>query len=85
MPINLKRKIPTKQHCVTCHQDVGDEAIICQWCSMWEHRICASVSVKEYDILSNSCNKIMFFCIVCCPKVPLALKLRQKHFFDCRM
>ena len=63
---------------MTCHQDVRDEAILCHWCSMWEHRIYVSVSVKEYDILSNVCNKIMFFCNVCCPKVPLALKLKDK-------
>ena len=35
------------------------------------------MSVKEYDVLRNSCNKIMFFCTVCCPKVPLALKLED--------
>ena len=58
---------------------MGDEAILCQWCSMWEHKIRASVSVKEYDILSNGCNNIMFFCTVCCPKVPLALKLEDKN------
>ena len=57
---------------------MGDEAILCQWCSMWEHRICASVSVKEYDVLTNSCNNIMYFCTVCSPKVPLALKLEDK-------
>ena len=79
MPINLKHKVPTKQHCVTCHQDVGDEAILCQWCSMWEHRICTNVSVKEYDVPSNNCNKIMFFCTVCCPKVSLALKLEDRN------
>ena len=48
---------------------------------MWEHRICAGVSVNEYDVLSNSCNKIMFFCSVCCPKVSLALKLEDKNSF----
>ena len=93
MPINIKRKVPdedsppkrsskkTKQRYVTCHQDAGDVAILCQWCSMWEHRICAGVSVNEYDVLSNSCNKIMFFCSVCCPKVSLALKLEDKNSF----
>ena len=61
MSINLKRKfkVPIKQFCVTSHQDVGDEATFCQWCSMWEYRICASVSVEHYDILSNSSNMIM--------------------------
>ena len=41
----------------------------------WEHRVCANISVNEYDLLSNSCNKIMFFYSSCCPKVPLALKI----------
>ena len=49
--------------------------VLCQWCSKWEHRLCAGVSAKEYDLLSNSCSKIMFFCSLCCPKVPLALKI----------
>ena len=86
MPINIKRKVPTKQRCVTYHQDVGDEAILCWWSSMWENRIYASVNVKEYDILSNSCNKIVF-CTVCCPKVPLySIEIRrQKLFSDSRM
>ena len=33
------------------------------------------VSAKEYDLLSNSCSKIVFFCSLCCPKVPLVLKI----------
>ena len=94
MPINIsKRKVPnedsppkrnskkTKQCCITCHQDAGEEAILGQWCSTWEHRICAGISVNEYDVLSNSCNKIMFFCSVCCAKVSLALKLEDKNSF----
>ena len=66
---------------MTYHQDTGDEAILCQWCSMWERRICAGISVNEYDVLNNSCSKIMFFCSVCCPKVTLAkfsLELEDK-------
>ena len=59
MPINIKGKVPdedsppkrsskkTKQRCITCHQDAGDVAILCQWCSVWEHRICAGVSACQ--------------------------------------
>ena len=65
--------------CVTCHKDVGEDAILCQWCSKWEHRVCADLSTSEYDVLSNSSNKIMFFCSVCCPKVPLALKMEDRN------
>ena len=80
MPINIKRKVPTKQYCVTYHQDVGDEAILCQRCSMQEYRICASVSVKEYDILSNNCNKIMFSALCAVLKCHyIALKLEDKN------
>ena len=64
---------------MSCHQDAGNEAIFCQWCSVWEHRIYTGMSVKQYDVFSNSYNKIMFFYSVCCPKVPLALKLEDKN------
>ena len=37
------------------------------------------MNVKEYDVLSKSCNKVMFFCSVRCPKMPLALKLEDKN------
>ena len=58
---------------------MGEETIFCQWCSMWEHRICAGVGVNECDVLSNCCNKIMFFRSVCCPKGPLTLKLEDTN------
>ena len=60
MSINLKvkYKVPMKQFCVTCLQDEGDKATICQWCSMWEHRICASVSAEyyQYSYTDSSCS-----------------------------
>ena len=69
----------TKQvHCITCNKDVGEEAVLCQWCDKWEHRVCADISTSEYKILTNSSKKIMFFCSLCHHKVPLALKLEDK-------
>jgi len=46
--------------CVTCDKEVEDNAIMCQWCSKWEHRVCAGISVNKYNMLSTSSNKIMF-------------------------
>ena len=77
-PKKSGKKSKQQQHYVTyvsSNKDVGENAILCQWCNRWEHRVCANISVNEYDLLSNSCNKIMFFCSSCCPKVPLALKI----------
>ena len=33
------------------------------------------IKFNEYKVLSNSCDKIMFFCSFCCPKIGSALKL----------
>ena len=75
-PLRKAVKDHCKQvRCITCIKEVEDDTILCQWCSKWEHRLCAGVSAKEYDLLSNSCSKIMFFCSLCCPKVPLVLKI----------
>ena len=47
--------------CLTCKKDVGEEAVLCQWCNKWEHRACADINTDEYDVLTNSSKKIMFF------------------------
>ena len=46
-----------------CHmQNKTDEgAVVCQWCSKWEHWECGGLSNNEYDMLSNSSDKIVFF------------------------
>ena len=58
---------------------MGEEAVLCQWCNKWEHRACADINTDEYDVLTNSSKKIMFFCSLCHPKVLLALKLEDKN------
>ena len=48
----------------------------CQWCCKWEHRVCVDLSQSEYNMLTNSSNKIMFFCILFL-KSPLWIKSSQ--------
>ena len=33
-----------------CDKEAEDDVIINQWCSKWEHRVCAGISVNEYNI-----------------------------------
>ena len=52
----------TKQHpqaerCVTCKKETKQDAVECQWCCKWEHRVCAGLSQNEYNMLSNSVVK----------------------------
>ena len=37
------------ERCVSCDKEAQDDAVIYQWCSKWEHRLCAGISVKEYN------------------------------------
>lgn len=66
-----KNKPPEK--CVTCKKDAAVDAIECQWCDNWEHKVCANISTKEYSILDSVSPNIMFFCSTCVGKVPTAL------------
>lgn len=77
-PVKKSGKKPKQVRCITCNKDVGEEAVLCQWCNKWEHRVCADINTSEYKILTNSSKKIMFFCSRCHLKVPLALKLEDK-------
>ena len=68
---------PTKKCtylCATCKKQVSDDAVECQWCSRWEHKVCAKITTEEYVLLDSVCDSIMFFCTECTTKVPLALK-----------
>ena len=52
---------------------INDDGIECQWCEQWEHKACAKLSDDEYKVLNNSSPNVIFFCSLCCPKVPCAL------------
>ena len=64
--------------CITYKKKADEGAVVCQWCSKWEHWKCGGLSNDEYDMLSNGSDKIMFFCTQCYSKVPFALKTETK-------
>ena len=61
------------EKCVTCKKDASIDAIECQWCANWEHKVCANINTNEYLILDSVSANIMFFCSTCIGKVPIAL------------
>ena len=73
-----KAKQTPPEKCVTCKKDIKQDGVECQWCRKWEHRACAGLSQSEYNMLTNSSNKIMFFCTFCFSKVPFALKVESE-------
>ena len=38
------------KQCVYCDKEAEGDVIINQWCSKWEHRVCAGISLNEYNI-----------------------------------
>ena len=62
------------EKCITCKKDAAVDAIECQWCTSWEHKVCANVSKKEYSLLNSASSNILFFCSTRTPKVLIALK-----------
>ena len=73
-----KKAKETLEKCVTCNKDAKLDAVECQWCRKWEHRVCAGISQNEYNMLSKSCKKIMFFCTLCFSKVSFALRVESE-------
>ena len=47
--------------CVSCGRKADDDAVECQWCSHWEHKVCAKVSSEHYLLLDSTSQNIMFF------------------------
>ena len=70
-PTGSKKNKP--EICVTCKKEASVDAIECQWCTNWEHKVCANISSAEYKILDTVSANIMFFCSMCIGKVPVAL------------
>lgn len=73
-----KKTKPILEKCVTCNKETKQDVIECQWCHKWEHRVCAGLSQNKYNMLSNSSDKIMFFCTLCFSKVPFALRIESE-------
>ena len=73
-----QKRSANSERCVSCDKETEDNAVICQWCSKWKHRMCAGINVNEYNMLSTSSNKIMFSCTLCYSKIPFALKIEDE-------
>ena len=63
--------------CVKCDEAVVEDCISCDWCSEWEHRSCASIHEKDFEL----CNyeNVAFFCCRCLPEVSEALFLYKTY------
>ena len=68
------------EECVTCSKSVNEEDVECQWCFNWEHKGCAGLTQSEYNFLSKSPGKVMFYCSLCHPKVSTALEYYTQNF-----
>ena len=68
--------IVTDDNCVSCGKVVteADNGAKCQWCSRWEHSVCAGLNATDYSMLSGSSPKILFFCTKCQPKFNMTLR-----------
>ena len=62
-------------NCVSCGK-VVTEADNGAECSRWEHSVsaCAGLNATEYNMISGSSPKIMFFCTKCQLKVNMTLR-----------
>ena len=64
--------------CVKRNETVVEDCISCDWCSEWEHRSCASIQERDFEL----CNyeNIAFFCYRCLPDVSKALSWRSLYY-----
>ena len=61
--------------CVTCHNSISGDCIVCCWCEQWEHRACANIKQSEFVMLESPSKNILFFCSFCAINVPKTLTL----------
>ena len=47
--------------CVSCNTKADDDAIECQWCSCWEHKVCAKINSEQYLLLDSTPLNVKFF------------------------
>ena len=65
--------------CVSCNKKADEsDAIECQWCSRWEHKVCAKISSEQYLLLDSTPLNIMFICSSCASRVPQALTIVRR-------
>lgn len=56
--------------CVSCKKKIGikQDAVECQWCKHWEHKVCSGITDNEYKLLHGISVNIMFFVLPAVPK-----------------
>ena len=79
----LKRRKPIDSPnkdtvCVSCKKNAAKNAIECDRCSKWEHKICTQVSDEMYGLINNLPENIKFFCTPCCKVITTVLEVNIK-------
>ena len=58
-----------KSRCATCKKYVKNNAVECNWCKKWEHKVCANLSDGDYILLGSSSDSVKFYCSYCAPSL----------------
>ena len=61
--------VTEKSRCATCKKSVKNNAVECNWCKKWGHKVCANLSDGDYILLGSSSDSVKFYCSYCAPKV----------------
>jgi len=69
-----KEKASGRAVCVSCDKIASKGSVECECCFNWIHHECASLSVDEFQVISNSSPNIMFFCYLYWPKATITSK-----------
>ena len=48
--------------CVTSHNSISGDCIVCCWCEQWEHRAWVNIKQSEFVMLESPSKNILFFC-----------------------
>jgi len=62
---------PANYLCMSCNAESG--YVECDWCSQWEHRVCAEEELKVLYLINSN---VKFFCKLCNPKVEMAFTIK---------
>ena len=67
---------PNKEHiCVSCSKKATKNAIECDRCGEWEHKMCAQVSDDMYKLINEVPKNIKFFCTPCCSVIATLMEV----------
>ena len=61
------------ENCIVCSEKATEDVFECCWCESRQHSVCAKISPDQCSVLSNVVGNIVFFCLTCLEKVPMAL------------